>query len=553
MEVVPAPLTGTAGAPGTPDTVGTAWLVPLLVLVVGMFMSVLDISIVNVAIPTIQRDFGSSTDDIQWISTAYTLALGVVVPLSGWLGDRLGLAKTYLYGLIAFALASALCGLAWDLNSMIAFRILQAVPGGIIPVVTMTMVYEVVPREKIGSAMGLYGLGIIFGPAIGPTLGGYLVEYVSWRLIFFINVPVGVLGAVAVALLLPSMPPSVRRPMDWWGFITVAAGFFALLLACSEAPSWRWDSYKVEILLVFGVLMLALFVVIELELDEPLIDLRVLKTWMFTNSLLLISILSVGLYAVLFYLPLFMQESQNLQPLHTGLILLPEALTMAVTMPIAGKLYDLFGPRWPSVCGLTIAAFGGFLLCQISPEMSTGDVILWTCVRAAGNGLAMMPIFTAGLAAIPREYASSGSSVNNIAQRVSAAFGLAGMTALATNQQNQLMADRSALIQHGSSLPAVRTFAEQGVSGLLSYHQQLQIKVTAQAYSNTFLVAAWLTVVGIGLAFLMKPPKPAATTPATEPPATADIASAEVLGSAPAEPADRIPADTPLSIGAPRV
>jgi EmrB/QacA subfamily drug resistance transporter len=526
-----APPTGPADAGPEPDTVQQKWLIPLAVLVVGMFMSVLDTSIVNVAIPTMQHDFGSSTDDIQWIANAYTLALGVVVPLSGWLGDRMGMTRCYLWGLLTFAGASALCGLAWDLNSMIAFRILQAVPGGIIPVITMTMVYQIVPREKMGGAMGLYGLGIIVGPAVGPTLGGYLVEYVDWRLIFFINVPVGILGALATVALLPPIPPVLGRKLDVWGFLTIAPSLFALLLAGSKAPDWGWGSYRVLMLIVFGCLGIALFVVIELQVEHPLIDMRVFRTWLFTNSLLLIIVLMIGLYAVLFYLPLFMQESQGHTALHAGLVLLPEALTMAVTMPIAGKLYDRFGPRWPAVIGLSIAAYGGFLLCGIGPDMSTGDVILWTCVRAAGNGIAMMPIFTAGLASIPPEYVSSGSPANNIAQRASAAFGLAVMTALFTHKQADMMASMSALLPAHGGPPAVAAIAAQGQRAMLGYYQAFELHVTGRAMSDTFLVAAWLTVLGIGLAFLMRAPRPATPDPATPAPApTGGGASSDPAG-----------------------
>jgi EmrB/QacA subfamily drug resistance transporter len=512
MEVMTAsPQSGSASAP---SAAGKGWLVPLLVLIVGMFMSVLDTTIVNVAIPTMQRDFGASTDDIEWIVTAYTLALGIVVPICGWLGDRLGMTRVYLVSLIGFSVASALCGLAWDLNSMIAFRILQAIPGGVIPVVSMSMLYVIVPREKMGAAMGLYGLGVIFGPAIGPTLGGYLVEYVDWRLIFFINAPIGVLGAVAGLILLPKLGATSTRPMDWWGFLTIGFGLFALLLAFSEGQSWGWTGYRVLILITAGLLSLALFVVIELESDAPLIDLRVFKIWAFTNSLLLISILMIGLNAILFYLPLFMQTTQGIQPLRTGLILLPEALAMALIMPFAGQLYDKFGPRWPAVIGLAIACWGGFLLCGINPNMTEGDVIFWTVVRAAGNGLAMMPIMTAGLAAIPPEYTSSGSPVNNIAQRVSGSLGLAVMTVLATNQQNQLMADRSALITANSGLPEVQQLTQQGPAGLYGYYLQLQGQVTGQAYSDMFLVCAVLTVVGLVLAFFMKKPADPAEQPA---------------------------------------
>src|SRR5882757_10448130 len=321
------------------------WLVPLLVLIIGTFVSVLDVSIVNVAIPDIQKEFGTSVEDIQWISTAYSLTLGVLVPASGWLADRFGLRRVYIISLVGFAVTSALCGLAWDLPSMVVFRILQAVPGGVLPVVTMSMVYKIVPPGEIGTAMGIYGIGVGFAPAAGPTLGGYLVEYVDWRLIFYINAPIGLIGAAAAYFLLPKTAPTARRPLDWWGFATIGTALFALLLAFSKAQDWHWGSYRMLMLLTVGVLALALFVVIELELDEPLIELRVLRHWSFVNSLLLISVLSIGLQVILFYLPLFMQDSQGMQALTTGLVMLPESLVMVILMPFAGQLYDKIGPR----------------------------------------------------------------------------------------------------------------------------------------------------------------------------------------------------------------
>ncbi|HWN31442.1 MAG TPA: MDR family MFS transporter [Pseudonocardia sp.] len=530
-------MTTATGARSLPTTGTASWMVPLVVLIFGMFMSVLDTSIVNVAIPTIQKDFGAATNDIQWIATAYTLALGVIVPLSGWLGDRLGMTRVYLVCLVAFAGTSALCGLAWNLNSLIFFRILQAIPGGILPVVCMSMLYAIVPREKIGSAMGIYGLGIIVGPAIGPTLGGYLVEYVDWRLIFYINVPIGVVGALAGVALLPKMAPTSTRRLDWWGFLTIGSGLFAMLLATSKGTDWGWGSYAVVGLLVYSAFAFALFVVIEFELDEPLLDLRVFLVWPFVNSLLLISVLSIGLNAILFYLPLFMQEGQGIQALQTGLTLLPEALMMAVLMPIAGTLYDKIGPRWPAVIGLLIAAYGGYLLCGISPSMTQQDVVIWTCVRAAGNGLAMMPIMTAGLAAIPAAFASSGSPVNNIAQRVSGSLGLAGLTVLATTQQAQLMADRSALIPANSGVAAVQHIVAQGPGMVYAYYQQLNLYVMADAYSDVFLVCCVLTAAAVVLALFLRSGAAVPETPAPRAAAPAGTRAAAPVGAA-ATPAE---------------
>src|SRR3954454_10662106 len=290
----------------TPTTSGP-WAISLIVLVTGMFMSVLDVSIVNVAIPAMQKDFGATTEDIQWVATSYSLALGVIVPASAWLGERIGLNRAYILSLLGFAAGSALCGVAWDLNSMIAFRILQAIPGGIIPVGALSMLYRIVPREKIGAAMGMYGLGIIVAPAIGPTLGGYLVEYVDWRLIFFINVPVGIVGAIAAVMVLPKFPAVKSQKFDVLGFLTIAGGLFALLLALSEGQDWGWTGYRVISLLSASVILIALFVIIELEVEHPLLDVRVFRYWPYTNSLLLISVLMVGLFATLFYIPLFLQ------------------------------------------------------------------------------------------------------------------------------------------------------------------------------------------------------------------------------------------------------
>lgn len=522
-------------APARPQA---KWLVPMLVLVTGMFMSLLDISIVNVALPTMAADFGVDIDEIEWVVTAYNLALGVVVPLSGWLADRFGMARVYTWSLLLFAVVSGLCGLAWNLESEVAFRILQAVPGGVLPVVTLLMVYAIVPRERLGAAMGMYGVGVAVAPAIGPTLGGYLVEYVDWRLVFYINVPIGLAGAAAAYLLLPAMPPTSRRRFDTWGFVTIGYALFALLLACSEGSDWGWTSYPVLILVVSGVLSLALFVVIQLELDEPLIDLRVFRHWPFVNSLLLITVLSVGLFAMLIYLPIFMQEGQGIPPLRTGLLLLPEALVIAFCMPVAGLIYDRFGPRWPATIGLAIAAYGTWLLTGIGPDTTEGQIVWWTCVRAVGNGLALMPIFTAGLAAIPQAYASSGSTANNIAQRIAGSLGVAGLTLLVTSQQDQLLADRSALMP--AAAPELQQWVAHGSAGVLSLYQQVQMQVLAAAYSDAFLVVSWLTLIGVGLALMMRkpadpeaPPTPQATGPAAvaeapEPAGTDDVEAARV-------------------------
>jgi EmrB/QacA subfamily drug resistance transporter len=363
-----------------------------------------------------------------------------------------------------------------------------------------------VPRESLGAAMGLYGLGIVVAPAVGPTLGGYLVEYVNWRLIFYINVPIGVVGTVAALLVLPNFSSIRGRRFDLPGFVCVAAGLFALLLALSEGQNWGWTGYRVLILLAVSINLLALFVLIELQVDEPLLDVRVFACWPFVNSLLLISIMSIGLFAVLFYVPLFLQHGQQLTPMNTGLTLLPQALVMAVMMPTAGRIYDKIGPRWPAVIGLLLAGIGTILLTGINIDMPRSELIEWMMIRAAGLGLGMMPIMTGGISALPAHLVNYGSAFNTLVQRVTAALGLAVLTAMATAQQAQFMADRSALLQaNGADAdPQITSMERNGPAGLIPLWQRLRVEVEGEAYSNVFLVAGVCTLAGVGLALFLR-------------------------------------------------
>ena len=523
---------GTKPAPAADPQSTGGWALPLLVLIAGMFMSVLDVSIVNVAIPTIQNDYGVTTDEVQWISTAYSLALGVVVPASGWLSARFGLTRLYLVSLIGFAAGSALCGLAWNLESMVVFRIVQAIPGGILPVVTQTFVFRIVPREKLGSAMGMYGLGIIVAPAIGPTLGGYLVEYVDWRLIFFINVPVGILGAIAAVMTLPRFGPTRAGRFDVLGFLAIAVGLFSLLLALTEGQDWGWTSYRVLILLVVAVLALALFVIIELEVDEPLLNVRVFRYWPFTNSLLLISVLSIGLFGVLFYIPLFLQQAQGMGAFEAGLLLLPQALVMGVMMPIAGRLYDRIGPRWPAVVGLTILAWGTYELHVTTLDMTHEHLVWLLMFRAVGMGLAMMPIMTGGISVIPPALVAHGSAFNNVVQRTAAALGVAVLTAVLTMTQAQMLADRTALIGRDVAPPHLVPGPAGAFAGTYAVYQQTSTQVFVAALDELFVITAALTAVGIVLAFMLRSgPLPA---PAPDGPAPAGGQAAPAPPAAPA-------------------
>ncbi|TWF75603.1 EmrB/QacA subfamily drug resistance transporter [Pseudonocardia hierapolitana] len=494
--------------PPPPAPPATGWGLPLAVLITGMFMSVLDLSIVNVAIPSIRKDLGASIESVQWISTAYSLTEGVMVPASAWLGARFGLKRLYVALIVLFTIASLLCALSTGLGGLIGFRILQAIPGGVLPVTCMTILFRIVPKEKLGAAMGMYGLGIVVAPGIGPTLGGYLVEHTNWRVIFLINVPVGILGAIAAALWLTKFPAEKSKPFDYVGFLCIAASLFSLLLALEEGDNWGWTDYRTVMLFLGAAVFMALFIVVELHVEHPVLDIRVFKYWPYVNSLLLISAMSIGLFAVLFYVPSFLQDAQGWTPLNTGITLLPQALAMALLMPFAGLLYDKIGARLPAVFGLALVGSGILLLSRINVDITRGELILGMVVMATGMALGMMPIMTGGLSVLPPDVSDSGSAFNTLTQRVSSALGLAMMTALVQDNSAQFMADRSNLMESGSS-PEYIEMQQQGTTGLLPMYQEMAGQVQAAAYSSGFFIAGSLTLVGVVLALFLRSGKPA--------------------------------------------
>jgi EmrB/QacA subfamily drug resistance transporter len=411
------------------------WMAPVLVALIGAFMSILDSSIVNVAVPTIMNVFNAGPSDVQWVSTIYLLAMGVVVPLSGWLGDRFGFKKLYMVSLAAFVTGSLLCGISWDLNSLILFRVMQALGGGMIMPTMMAMVFRIVPREKIGGAMGIFGISLMVGPAIGPTLGGYLVEYVNWRWIFTINLPIGVVGILLAWFILPDFQSKHPGKLDLGGAFSSGVMLFSLLLALSKGEDWGWTDERIVLLFTVSFFAFVLFLFIELTSKNPLLELRVFKYRSFLMANLLVVVTTVGMYAGIFYLPLFLQNVRGLGAMQTGLLLMPGALASGLMMPITGKLYDKIGPRPLVVFGVSLLAVLTFQFHNLNLMTATSTIIIWVTLRGMVMAFANMPAQTAALADVPTELVGRASSISNIIRSVAGSFGLAVLTSILTMRQ----------------------------------------------------------------------------------------------------------------------
>ncbi|MDT7618406.1 MAG: hypothetical protein QOF00_5853, partial [Pseudonocardiales bacterium] len=295
------------------------------------------------------------------------------------------------------------------------------------------------------------------------------------------------------------------RRFDPLGFLSAGFGLSALVVAFSQAPQWGWSSYPVLMLCAGGALALALFVVIELEVDQPLLDLHVFTRRPFLALVVLIDIMFTGVFVVLVYLPQFLAQAQGLSPTDTGLLLLPQALLWMAMMPVTGLIYARFGPRWPAVIGLMLAGVGTLALAGITVDTPRSGLAVWLCVRAFGLGLIVVPILAGGMSALPPALVNDGSALRTIAQRITASLGLSLLSAMELRQQSQLFSDHAALLRIGAD-PRLAHLASQGPSApLIGLWQQVTVRAATEAYDNVFLVAGAVTLVGAVLAALLLP------------------------------------------------
>lgn len=492
------------------------WLA-LGVVVIGTFMSILDTSIVNIAIPKMMNVFGVSTDEIKWVLTAYMLVMGTVIPLTGYLGDRFGTKKVYIWALIAFTVGSALCGIAWSNSAMIAARIIQGIGGGMIMPISMSILYQVVPQEERGMALGIWGIAAMAAPAIGPTLSGYIVEHLDWRLIFTINIPVGVVAVILTGIILEEFPKRPTKGFDFLGFLSCTAGLGCILYVLGEGSSIDWTQFTNVFLILTGVFSLILFVANELTHEDPLLDLRLLKIWPFSLSILISGAINIAMFGGIFLLPLYLQNLQGYSAMQTGMILFPSAVATGITMPIGGRLFDKVGAKPVVIPGLIIMALATYFLSKISLETSSNVIILLTVLRGIGMGLSMMPSSTQGMNAIPKYLVGRASALSNVIRQVAGSLGITILTTIMANNQVENYARMAEQVTwfNPNSIQLVQTIqgglARSGVSGSESQGAALgmiygvvQRNAFLNAIDHTLLVTAFIALVAILLGFLMQ-------------------------------------------------
>jgi EmrB/QacA subfamily drug resistance transporter len=410
---------------GQPADSNYKWKV-LSTVVFGIFMIILDTTIVNVAFQTLRQDFGGSLNDSQWIISVYVLTLGISTPLAGFMADRFGAKKIYLGGLGLFAIGSLLCGLAPSLNLLIAARAIQGIGGGIAMPLGTALLLQAFPAQEQGMALGLFGIAALVAPAIGPILGGWLVDQNLWRVIFFVNPPIGLIGVLLGMRFLREHVSDRRPPFDLAGVITEIIGFAAILYAASIAADRGWTSPATLTWFAVGAAGLIAFGIIELLVAKaPLLDLRLFGNRVFLNASLLGYVSTVALFGAEFLMPVYLQALRGRTALETGLILLPMAITGGICVTLSGRIYDKVGPRPLMAGGFAILMVNTWQLAQIRADTSIGWIIFLLALRGLALGLTVQTTMVTALSVVARRDLPRGSSLTNATRLVVQSIGVA--------------------------------------------------------------------------------------------------------------------------------
>jgi EmrB/QacA subfamily drug resistance transporter len=467
------------------------------VVVLGAIMSILDTTVVNVAINTLSRDFDTELATIQWIVTGYTLALATVIPITGWAADRFGTKRLYLLAIVLFVGGSALCGAAWSAESLIAFRVLQGLGGGMLMPAGMTILTRAAGPQRVGRVMAIIGVPMLLGPILGPILGGWLVDEASWRWIFFINLPIGVAALICAVRILDKDEPQPGERFDTLGLALLSPGLALMIYGLAEsASSGGFGATGVWAPALIGAALVVGFVFHALRTPHALIDLRLFKNRTFSAASGTLMLMIISVFGAMLLLPLYLQAVRGESAFDSGLLLAPQGIGAMIVMPIAGQLADRTGVARVVIPGLLILLASTVGLTQLS-----GDTSYWTLsavlfVMGVGMGFSMMPLMTGALQTLRRIQIARASTTLNIIQQVGASIGTAVMSVILT----VALRDRLGGGPEGSP--------EAGLGGT-GANLPLEVRDTmASAFTHTYWWAAALIVPAILAALLLPFTKP---------------------------------------------
>jgi EmrB/QacA subfamily drug resistance transporter len=458
------------------------------VVLLGAVMSILDTTVVNVAIDHLAVAFKSSLTTIQWVVTGYTLALAAVIPITGWAADRFGTKRIYMTSLVLFTLGSAASGLSWSADSMIVFRILQGVGGGMIMPAVMTILTKKAGPHRMGRVMGVLGVPMLLAPILGPILGGWLVDDVSWRWIFFINLPIGVVAFILALIKLEPDTPQPSHSFDWLGMVLLSPGLAVFIFGLAESSTYGFGSLHSWGPTAVGVLLITCFFFHSWRDRAPLIDIRLFIRSPAGAAAATFLLFAISVFGAMLLSPLYYQTVRGVSALSAGLLIAPGGLGAMLTMPIAGQLTDRYGPTWMPVLGLPFVLVGLLPFAFVGAHTSYVLLCSASFVQGLGMGLAMMPTMTAAMQAVPLAAIARTSTAMNIIRQAGASIGTA---VLAVILATEIKSNVGGVARGGSS---------GGISALqhLPVAKQALIDAPlAHSFAQTFIWAALLVALAL--------------------------------------------------------
>jgi EmrB/QacA subfamily drug resistance transporter len=494
------------GAPPADEGLDRELLLVASVVVLGAVMSILDVTVVNVAIPALVAEFDTTLSTIQWVATGYTLALATVIPLSAWGADRFGTKRLYMASIAMFVGGSLLSGLAWSEGSLIAFRILQGFGGGLIMPLGMTIMTRAAGPQRVGRVMAVMGVPMLLGPVFGPILGGWLVDDFSWRWIFFINLPIGLFALFLASRVLPRDVPDADHRLDWLGLVLLSPSLAALIYGLANTASETdangqqtgggFGQAIVLVPMILGALGLASFVAHALRSRAPLIDLRLFRNRVFTASTVTLMLMVISVFGGMLLMPVYLSSVRFESAMDIGLLLAPQGLGAMLGMPIAGRLTDKTGVGRIVPFGLLAIGTSFLLLTQIEADTSYWQFGAVLVLQGIGMGFAMMPLFSGAMQTLRRSQIANASTALNIMQQVSASVGTAVLSVILTNEIVERVTAATAAAQSSGQPQQQLSEAERA---------QALAPVIAPAFGATFWWAVGLVAVAFVVALVLLP------------------------------------------------
>lgn len=457
------------------------WFI-ILGIFFGNFVALLNSGTVTVALPFIMKELQIDVSIVQWIVTGYLLAMGMIVPLVGFLGDRFSYKRLYVAALIGFVLTSALCGFSWNISSLITFRILQGIFSGIVLPTTMTIIYQAIEKEKQPLAISLWSVAAMFAPAVGPTLGGFLTQYFGWKALFFMNLPIGILAIGLAIFFIPTFKLQESKSLDILGLIAAMILSISLMIYFSQGNKIGWLSERGIFWLLSGLVSIMVFIWRELTAKTPLLNIRVFKYSAFTFGTVVNCLLNIGLYAGTFLVPIFMNNALGASSLSVGLVMFPGTVLMILTSLLCGRYYYKIQPVWLLLTGVMLLTIATWEFSHLSVTTTYTFIVCWLLFRYAGLGFATTSITSLSMNDIPKSDVGHASSILNWLRSVFASLAIGVF----------------------SSIYSARTQTHLSELSNVSVKSTIQQSASVLAMNDTFLTATFIMIAAIPFIFLLK-------------------------------------------------